>query len=178
MKTLGFTHMEKRLVSYISTAIEHVTRQWSFLTGSINKTITRNEIEMSIADKIWLYYGPHANRDPLTGFVETSLVESQWARVIFIAECDEGSLCIDRLAPRSSVSLPYFLWQERIDQKLLDWWSDEWKGYLDQQYTERTGCVVDLRFAWLVAWHLARSPKPYRVSPGALRLYADKNDRV
>lgn len=133
---------------------------------------------MSIAEKIWLYYGPHANRDPITGYVETSLVTSQWARVIFIAESTEGSLCIDKYMPRSAVSLTPPLWEERIDNTLLDLWHDRWKQECDLPYSERYGREISFEFEWLVAWFLTSAPKPYRVSPGALRLYADAADRI
>lgn len=133
---------------------------------------------MSIAERIWLFYGPHAKRDAATGYVETSIEKSTFAKVVCIVESNEGSLVIEKYMHGSEVELEPHLWQSRIDNNLISRWENVWKPRLEKQYSERLGMPIEFEFSCLVAWFLAPPPKPYRVSAGALIIYPDNNDKV
>lgn len=130
---------------------------------------------MSISERIWLFYGPHAKRES-DGFVDTNRVASRYTKVISLLVSNEGALAHERYLPVPTKPWTREQWSEWIDDCLLDCYERIWIPELNIQYTERLGYRIMFEYDCLVAWYMTNPPKPYKPSKGTLSIYSESRD--
>lgn len=128
---------------------------------------------MSISDRVWLFYGPHAKRES-DGFVNTGTAASRYIKVISLLVSNEGALADERWMPFPTSEWTREQWAEWIDECLIDCYERAWIPELNERYTERLGYSIMFEYDCIVAWYMAKPPTPYKPSRGTLVIYPER----
>lgn len=126
---------------------------------------------MSVWERIWIYYGPHAKRGK-DGFVDLGYSEGQHVHTVNLLEDTnaEGYLVHDRWLT-SDVSLNREQWNDHINDSLVDAYQQVIPD-LNHKYSKYDmDIVVSLEYAYLVAWTIREPPRPHVRNPNSLIIH-------